>query len=311
MPTLCDEKRYLDFYADVPLISENTFINCAADRSVPPTLAAVRARLPEPHWEGARGAAAIACYWKTWELAFANLRAAKPGNGFVSPFIDTAFNDCLFMWDSCFILAATRYGSRAFNFQRTLDNLYAKQHSDGFISREVQQWDGQDRFHRFDPASTGPNIMAWSEWEYFNVHGDLTRLRRVFPVLLAYHEWCRANRSWPDGSYHSCGLACGMDNQPRVLPGENALTAHSFTAWVSVWVGGGGMAVCGARVGVRACGGRCAHRAHLATGGHRAHLATGAHIVTRAPLSAAPSHSTRQPLPPPLPPPRSTPPRTP
>ena len=33
---------------------------------------------------------------------------------------------------------------------------------------------------------------------------------QVFPVILAYHIWCRNNRSWPDGSYFSCGLACGM-----------------------------------------------------------------------------------------------------
>jgi hypothetical protein len=32
------------------------------------------------------------------------------------------------------------------------------------------------------------------------------RLRKVFPVLLAYHKWLRKNRSWPDGSYFSCGL---------------------------------------------------------------------------------------------------------
>jgi hypothetical protein len=81
----------------------------------------------------------------------------------VSNFIDTAFNNCLFMWDSAFILLfaryrthththtartarteyafvlmnavaspAGRYGSRAFDFQRTLDNFYAKQHPDGY-----------------------------------------------------------------------------------------------------------------------------------------------------------------------------------
>jgi hypothetical protein len=36
------------------------------------------------------------------------------------------------MWDSAFILLFARYGSRAFDFQRTLDNFYAKQHPDGY-----------------------------------------------------------------------------------------------------------------------------------------------------------------------------------
>ena len=99
MPVLCDNKRFLDFYADAALVSENTFIGCSVDSSTPPTFASVRSRLPDPHWEGERGAAAIACYWRTWEIAFSNLRPAKPGNGFVSPFIDTAFNGgCARCW---------------------------------------------------------------------------------------------------------------------------------------------------------------------------------------------------------------------
>ena len=135
-------------------------------------------------------------------------------------------------WDSSFILMFARYGSRAFAFQRTLDNLYCKQHVDGFISREIHESDGRDQFHRHDPISTGPNVLAWCEWEHYCNFADKARLRRVFPVLLGYHEWMRKHRTWPDGSYHSCGLACGMDNQPRVLPGDNALTDHSWTAWV-------------------------------------------------------------------------------
>ncbi len=66
--------------------------------------------------------------------AFRNIKPAGTENGFVSNFIDTAFNNCLFMWDSAFILLFARYGSRAFDFQRTLDNFYAKQHPDGYTS---------------------------------------------------------------------------------------------------------------------------------------------------------------------------------
>lgn len=36
----------------------------------------------------------------------------------------------------------------------------------------------------------------------------------------------------PDGSYWSCGLACGMDNQPRVEEGCSAWCDHSHTAWI-------------------------------------------------------------------------------
>ena len=76
--------------------------------------------------------------------------------------IDPAFNDCVFMWDSCFMTLFGRYGARAFPFVRTLDNFYAKQHVDGFICREIGRALGDDRFPRFDPSSTGPNVMAWA-----------------------------------------------------------------------------------------------------------------------------------------------------
>lgn len=84
-----------------------------------------------------------------------------------------------------------------------------------------------------DPVSTGPNILAWVEWEHWLIHknvrdavevesdacgrtridrrasvlarrtrsaAQVDRLRRVFPVLLAYHRWCRKHRTWPDGA---------------------------------------------------------------------------------------------------------------
>jgi hypothetical protein len=73
--------------------------------------------------------------------AFRNIKPAGTESGFVANFIDTAFNDCLFMWDSAFILLFARYGSRAFDFQRTLDNFYAKQHPDGYTPPHATRHD--------------------------------------------------------------------------------------------------------------------------------------------------------------------------
>ena len=221
---------FLDVYDESPLVAESSFRGAAPDRSPPPALEAVRHLLPEPVWAGHPHH--IAAYWKAWTLAFGNLQRAHRANGFIAPYVDTAFNDCLFAWDSVFILEFCRYGRRAFDFQRTLDNLYCKQHSDGFISREVRSWTGRDQFHRHDPASTGPNVFAFSEWSHYRETGDRGRLARVLPVLLAYHGWLRTWRTNADGSYYSCGLACGMDNQPRTLPGASAWTHHSWQAWV-------------------------------------------------------------------------------
>ena len=205
-----------DTYVRNPLVARNTFLAMAPDAAALPTFDQARGLLPEPFWEG--HAAAIACTAKAWKLAFANLRRPEAASGFVARFIDPAFNDCIFMWDSCFMTLFGRYGARAFPFHRTLDNFYAKQHPDGFICREIGRALGDDRFPRFDPSSTGPNVLAWAEWEHYRNLGDGDRLARVFPVLRAYHQWLRAYRTWPDGSYWSTGWGCGMDNQPRLPP---------------------------------------------------------------------------------------------
>jgi hypothetical protein len=206
-----------DTYVRNPLVARNTFLAMTPDGAALPTWERVRALLPEPFWDG--HPTAIDCFFKAWTLAFANLRRPEAASGFVARFIDPAFNDCVFMWDSCFMTLFGRYGARAFPFVRTLDNFYAKQHPDGFICREIGRALGDDRFPRFDPSSTGPNVMAWAEWEHYRNFGDRERLGRVFPVLRAYHQWLRAYRTWPDGSYWSTGWGCGMDNQPRLRTG--------------------------------------------------------------------------------------------
>lgn len=221
---------YIDTYMPNPLVEENVFKTRTAFPLALPLFSEARSKLPQPVWDGHEST--IACYWKAWEIAFRNLRNPVPENGFVSPYIDTAFNNHLFMWDSAFILLFGRYGRRAFNFQQTLDNFYAKQHPDGFICREIDEADGRDCFHRHDPPSTGPNVMPWVEWEYYVNFGDTERLAQVFAPLVAYYRWLRDYRTWRDGSYWACGWATGMDNQPR-LAGEMAqINFHAHHVWI-------------------------------------------------------------------------------
>jgi hypothetical protein len=228
---------YIDTHLRESLVEENAFVLMSPEVLPPPSFEAAWDSLPQPFWEGHEGA--MDCYRRAWELAFANVRRPEPESGFVASFIDTAFNDCLFMWDSAFILLFARYGRRAFDFQRTLDNLYASQHLDGFICREIGTFDGKDRFERFDAASTGPNVMPWTEWEHYGDTADSDRLGRVFPVLVSYHRWLRRHRTWRDGTYWTSGLGSGMDNQPR-FPQRPAgevgwperLTYHGHAVWI-------------------------------------------------------------------------------
>ncbi len=223
---------FYETYVENPFYSQNSFIRLAPPATTPPwpKLDEVRHLLPQPHWAGHEDT--IACYWKVWEIAFRNFRRATAENGFVSDYNATAFNDSVFMWDSAFITLFGRYGRHAWNFQGTLDNFYAKQHPDGFICREIYEVSGYDRFLRFDPSGTGPNVLPWAEWEYYQTMRDRARLEKVFAPLAAYTRWFRLNRTWPDGSYWGTGWSTGMDNQPRVPAGRHVWYDHGHMAWV-------------------------------------------------------------------------------
>jgi hypothetical protein len=95
---------------------------------------------------------------------------------------------------------------------------------------------------RFHPASTCPNSLAWTEWEYYLNFADKDRLARVFPVLAAFHQWWRMNRTWPDGGYWACGWGA-MDNQPRIPDGypgsfddpfQLRWWSHAHLTWVDI-----------------------------------------------------------------------------
>ena len=86
-----------------------------------PTFETAKKILPVPIWAGHEKE--IEMYWKAWEIGVGNIRNPQPGSGFVSPYIDTAYNGNIFMWDSAFILMFARYGERFFPFQKTLDNF--------------------------------------------------------------------------------------------------------------------------------------------------------------------------------------------
>lgn len=219
-------------YSENKYVKENSFINMKSEISELPQYKDIKDELPHPFWEGHDDV--VESYYKAWEIAFSQLKKPTEKNGFVSSYIDVDFNRCIFMWDSVFMLFFGKYTDKIFKFQNTLNNFYAKQHCDGFICREILEENGEDQFFRIDPISTGPNVFAWSEWEYYKLFGDKERLKKVFPVLLAYHQWLREFRTWPDGGYWSSGWGCGMDNIPRLEDEYHVLFSHGHMTWVDI-----------------------------------------------------------------------------
>lgn len=220
---------YKNTYVREALVAENEFRVAKIKFQEPKSIKEAKSILPNPIWEG--HSKELEMYWRAWEIAVGNIRQPLEGSGFVTPYLDTAYNGNIFMWDSAFMMMFARYGFRFFPFQETLDNFYAKQHPDGFICREIMR-NGADCFERYDPTSTGPNLLPWSEMLYFKQYGDMDRLHKIFPVLCSYYKWLKLNRTWQNGTYWSSGWGTGMDNMPRVKSNYNMIYSHGHMTWL-------------------------------------------------------------------------------
>jgi hypothetical protein len=214
-----------------------------------PVFTTARDKLPAPIFD--EDPDYVKCYWKAWELAFRNFHEPAPGSGFVSPFIDAAFNQNIFLWDTCFMTMFCNYAHPYVPGICSLDNFYAKQHEDGEICREIDRTTGRDfepwvnakdepLFSRWGytldtgqkrvnvvyqgrPAPT-PNakltldalnhpIFAWAELESFRLTGDKERLRLVWEPLTRYYAALQKYLRQGNGLYLTDWAS--MDNSTR------------------------------------------------------------------------------------------------
>lgn len=109
----------------------------------------------------------VETYWAAWEMAFKNFQAPADGSGFVSQFLDCAFNANLFLWDTAFQTMFLNVAHPLVPGISSLDNFYIKQYSTGEICREINRTTGID----FDPWRNSENLPLFSRWgfdEYFN-----------------------------------------------------------------------------------------------------------------------------------------------
>ncbi len=207
-----------------------------------------REKLPRPVYDG--NPLYIDCYYKSWEIGFRNFYEPEPENGFVSQYIDAAFNDCIFLWDAAFMTMFCNYAHPSVPGIRTLDNFYAKQFQNGEICREISRIDGlsappwvndQNRplFSRMGPEYDYPEtwdveyrhreaptpnpvhtldalnhpILAWAELESFRITGDTTRLAMVYEPLIRNYEFFKKYLRQGIGLYITDWAS--MDNSPR------------------------------------------------------------------------------------------------
>lgn len=154
----------------------------------------------------------VELYYKAWELAFQNIDyigkegwkpqlTCMPGVGVI------------WQWDSCFMAFITNYANGTLSALNNLDNLYRlRRKGDGYMSMAY-------RIEEEEPAygeRINPPLMAWAEWEAYQVSGDTSRFQRILPALEGCFDFIEKNRT------RNCGLywfedpgSSGMDNAPR------------------------------------------------------------------------------------------------
>jgi len=195
----------------------------------------------------------VETYWKAWEMAFKNFHEPASGSGFVSQFLDPAFNENIFLWDGAFMTMFLNTAHPLVPGISSLDNFYIKQHATGEICREINRTTGKDLnlwqntekqplfsrigFDTWDERQTTkviyrgrkvpePNpeltldalnhpILAWAEMESYKWTGDKERLKSVRLPLIKYYEALKKYLRQGNGLYMTDWAS--MDNSPRNL----------------------------------------------------------------------------------------------
>lgn len=206
-----------------------------------PKYADTKGKLPNPIYD--EDPACVDMYWKAWELAFRNFHEPAKGSGYVSQFIDAAFNQNIFQWDTCFMTMFCNYGHPYVPGICSLDNFYCKQFEDGEICREIDRTTGREydqwvdregkglrsNLQKFQVKYVGRKpptpppymaldalnhpIFAWAELESYRITGDKERLVLVYEPLTHYYRALRKYLRQGNGLYVTDWAS--MDNSPR------------------------------------------------------------------------------------------------
>mgnify|MGYP002706734670 CR=1 FL=1 len=146
-------------------------------------------------------------------------------------YVDEAFDNRIFQWDTLFMMMFDKYGIHEFPTLNSMDNFYYHQtdsndDSDGYISRMIYQGSGQSYYGDYQTVDAiNPPMFAWAEWEQYQIHGDISRFTKkvkgkaIIDRLDAYWQFLkrtRTHKSGPaEGLYVSNGQGNGLDNTPN------------------------------------------------------------------------------------------------
>ena len=174
----------------------------------------VRDKLPQPVLPGRP--AWLGCYDYALKIAFSNAKLPEPGSGFISAFVDAAFNQDIFLWDTVFITMFADFARPFLPGIEALDNFYIKQLPDGEIPREMVR-------------KTGEDFPFWVNREglplhsYFHNHYGLRKLSTQTPPKVEEMYFPDLGRPQEEAAWYT------LDNLNHPLLAWGELTSYSLT----------------------------------------------------------------------------------
>ncbi|NNL16486.1 MAG: hypothetical protein HKO81_07595 [Flavobacteriaceae bacterium] len=171
-------------------------------------------------------------YAKALEITKSKVRGGDSELFFKKPFVDAAFSDNIFLWDTCFIVCFAKYHLDILPVYQALDNFYDRMETDGYICREYRN-DGRALWSKEHPVSINPPLLAFAEIELYTVKKDKERLKKVYPILKKNFEFHVDRYQGEDKLFWGDTLGMGMDNIPRFPRGwtteeGNGMTHHEL-----------------------------------------------------------------------------------
>ncbi len=176
-------------------------------------------------------------YQKALEITKKKVRGGDDEAFFKKPFIDAAFSPNIFLWDTCFMCCFAKYHLDELPVYQALDNFYDRMEDDGYICREYRHT-GEALWSKEHPVSINPPLLAFAEWEIFQISEDRKRLTEVYPILKKNFQFHVDRYMMEDHLFYGDTLGMGMDNIPRAPrdwePTEgNGMTHHELVEKVA------------------------------------------------------------------------------
>ena len=175
-------------------------------------------------------------YSKALQITKDKVRGGESEVFFKEPFIDAAFSQNIFLWDTCFMACFSKYHRGELPVYQALDNFYARADEDGYICREYRQ-DGRPVWRKDHPVSINPPLLAFAETEIYSVSKDVERLKKVYPILKKNFEFHLGAYQMEDKLFYADQLGMGMDNilrAPREWKPESGSGLTEDQLWAKI-----------------------------------------------------------------------------